>query len=110
MATVLDAIRACSRELLAQVRSRADEETLMQLVAEREEQIRLLSKNAAGRQLVSRSEVEALLALDLEVAEALRSRRDALWQELAALRQARSAESAYRHDAAAPSRFLDRET
>ena len=109
MAAALDAIRTCTRELLDQAQSRADEETLSKLVTAREEQIRRLTDVVAGPVSVPRAELQELLSLDAAVTEALQSRRDELWHELAALRQGRCAESAYRHDAQGPSRFLDRE-
>ena len=110
MAATLEAIRDCSRELLEQARSRADEATLTKLIAMREEQIRQLPVDTAGPPAFTRAELEGLLTLDQEVMEALRRRRDELWQELSDLRRGRCAESAYRHDTAGPSRFLDRES
>lgn len=110
MAATLDAIRDCSSALLDQLRSGAEVATLTELVSEREAWIRRLGDEADRPAAVTRGEVERLLTQDREISEALRGRRDELSQELAALRQARSAESAYRHDATGQSLFLDRAT
>ena len=96
-----------TRELLDALRS-DDTPGAVRLLAVRETLVRLLATSGEALSEQGRAEMEELRALEAEVVRTIHEQRESVRRQLDALRQARSAASAYRLAGGGGAVYLDR--
>jgi hypothetical protein len=101
-------LQATSRRLLDVLRAGHDE-ALPALLAERQGQIQAVVAAVSAGERIAPEAVREVEALEREVVTAMRGRREALLQELAALRRGRRVGTAYHSAGEAVARFVDQE-
>jgi hypothetical protein len=108
MGAALDALMTHNRRLVEAIDADAGADRLDPLLSERRPLIDALIDAAAAAEPLSAAEIQALEQQEAQVVASLRSRREAVSQELALLRRGRSAQSAYRPGRGESARFVDR--
>jgi hypothetical protein len=108
MGGALEALKRHAHDLLVAIET-GETESLARSLDRREQLLQALGDALAGGEGIDPAEARAVLALDGELLNALTARRDAVWQEIAALRSGRSAASAYQHAIRGKPVYVDRE-
>lgn len=109
MSTAGAALTENSRRLLAAIRAGCQDDRLDALLEEREGLIRAFDAAIAGGEELAGEDAGEIMRLEREIVDLLWQRRNAMSEELAALRRGRSAMSAYRPRIAGTPVYIDRE-
>lgn len=95
-----------SRRVLQAVCGDAEPRELERLLAVRGELLRAFTESG---ETLSAAQVEEVVAVEVEIRQAMTARRDSLAQELVQLRRSRNATRLYEAPAERAARYLDRE-